>query len=49
MQSFSIQLQKHLPTFHEVNEVEWAKSSLKQRQLTFQLSDVFVAVAVIVV
>ena len=35
MQSSSIQLQKHLPTFDEVNEMEWAKSSLKQRQLTF--------------
>ena len=34
-QSFRIQLYKNLPTFDELNEMEWGRESLKQRELTF--------------
>ena len=47
MQSFRIQLQKYSPTFDELNEMEYARLSLRQRKFTL-LSDVFVDVAVVV-
>ena len=49
MQSFRIQLQKNMPTFDELNEMEYRISAIKfeAAQIPF-LSDVFVAVAVVV-
>ena len=43
-QSFGIQLQKKLPIFEELNEME-ARLRLKERDLTSVKSEVFVAVA----
>ena len=48
MQSFRIQLQKNMPTFDELNEMEYGISAIKLEaaQIRF-LSDVFVDVAVV--
>ena len=35
IQSFRIQLQKHLPTFDELNEIKKLRLSLRQRKFTF--------------
>ena len=46
MQSFRIQLQRNSPTFDELNEMEYARLSLKQREFT--KNDVFVAFVIVV-
>ena len=47
IQSFRIKLERKLPTYDELNEMQWARKILNQRDRLHFLTDVFLAVAVV--